>query len=77
MIPEIDRSPAATLEVMRFGAGYVIANSSFSWWAAFLSKKPDVEVIAPQPWFQGMDEPRDLIPPNWQRIEAGYLRATH
>lgn len=76
MIPEVEDSAAATLEVMRFGVGYVIANSTFSWWAAFLSKKPNVEVIAPEPWFQGMDEPRDLIPSTWQRINAGYLRST-
>jgi hypothetical protein len=76
MIPEIEDSAAATLEVMRFGVAYVIANSTFSWWAAFLSKKPNVEVIAPEPWFQGMDEPRDLIPSTWHRIDAGYLRST-
>jgi hypothetical protein len=76
MIPEIENSAAATLEVMRFGVGYVIANSTFSWWAAFLSKEPNVEVIAPEPWFQGMDEPRDLIPSTWQRIDAGYLSST-
>ena len=76
MIPEIEDSAAATLEVMRFGVAYVIANSTFSWWAAFLSKKPNVEVIAPEPWFQGMDEPRELIPSTWHRIDAGYLRST-
>jgi hypothetical protein len=72
MIPEIENSAAATLEVMRLGVGYVIANSTFSWWAAFISKTHNVEVIAPQPWFRGMDEPRDLIPSTWQRIDAGY-----
>jgi hypothetical protein len=77
LIPEIEGSPAATLEVMRLGAGYVIANSTFSWWAAFLKKNNEAEVIAPQPWFSGMQEPFDLIPANWQRIDAGFKSNYH
>ena len=72
IIPEVEGSPAATLEVMRLGAGYVIANSTFSWWAAFLRKNEDAEVIAPTPWFSGMPEPVDLIPINWERIDSGF-----
>jgi hypothetical protein len=63
-------SSAVTLEIMRVGNGYVIANSTFSWWAAFLSRNKDVEVVAPLPWFSGMKEPVDLIPNNWTRIES-------
>jgi hypothetical protein len=72
LISEIDESPAATLEVMRLGAGYVIANSTFSWWAAYLRKNEDAEIIAPTPWFSRMPEPVDLIPINWQRISSGF-----
>jgi hypothetical protein len=72
LISEIDESPAATLEVMRMGAGYVIANSTFSWWAAFLRKNEEAEVIAPTPWFSGMPEPVDLIPVSWQRVDSGF-----
>jgi hypothetical protein len=64
-------STAATFEVMRLGCGYVIANSTFSWWAAFLSKASGVEVVAPQPWFAGLSEPIYLIPKNWTRIKSG------
>lgn len=64
-IAEINRSPAATLEAMRLGHGYVIANSSFSWWGAFLSYQPDVQVHAPWPWFKGMESPKELLPPEW------------
>ena len=65
-------SAAQTLEIMRYGKGYVIANSTFSWWAAFLSYTADPEVIAPDPWFRHLDNPKDLLPPNWNVI-PGWL----
>lgn len=61
-------SAAQTLEIMRHGKGYVIANSTFSWWAAFLSYTADPEVIAPDPWFRHLDNPKDLLPPTWHVI---------
>ena len=67
---QICDSAAATFEIMRLGIGYVVANSTFSWWAAYLSKNADVEVVAPDPWFAGIEEPVDLIPKNWKRIKS-------
>lgn len=63
-----NESAVVTLEKMRCGSGYIIANSSFSWWGAFLSHTINAPVIAPKPWFAGMDEPNELIPPTWIRI---------
>jgi len=71
-IQEVDDSAAATLQVMRLGHGYVIANSTFSWWGAFLSLSSDVKVIAPSPWFRNLPEPAQLIPPHWARCDAGW-----
>lgn len=65
--PEIF-STVETLELMRMGGGYIIANSSLSWWGAFLSYTSDPRVIAPEPWFVGLAEPRDLVPPTWERL---------
>ncbi|MFN9388250.1 MAG: alpha-1,2-fucosyltransferase, partial [Betaproteobacteria bacterium] len=46
----------------------IIANSSFSWWGAWLNEDPDKIVIAPRHWFSnGMDD-RDLTPPQWIRL---------
>lgn len=69
-IPEIANSTAQTFEVMRFGRGYVIANSSFSWWGAALSYNLGAPVIAPSPWFKKMKEPAYLIPAHWTRLPA-------
>jgi hypothetical protein len=69
-IDEIDNSPASTLQVMRFGKGYVIGNSSYSWWGAFLSVNPDSEVHAPFPWFKGMPSPNEILPPSWTRHQS-------
>ena len=69
-IDQVDSSAASTLEAMREGFGFVIANSSFSWWGAYLAHFRDAPVIAPKPWFQGMDSPIDLIPTNWKTRSA-------
>jgi Glycosyl transferase family 11 len=47
----------------------VIANSSFSWWAAWLNENPDKVVIAPSRWFNNAAiDTKDLIPSSWTRI---------
>ena len=66
-ISDVGNSSSQTLEAMRLGKGFVIGNSSFSWWAARLSLNTGAPVIAPIPWFLGQDEPKDLIPPHWLR----------
>ncbi|MCL5017609.1 MAG: alpha-1,2-fucosyltransferase, partial [Patescibacteria group bacterium] len=47
----------------------VIANSSFSWWGAWLNGHKDKIVIAPKKWFNAGDiNTTDLIPDNWIEI---------
>jgi Glycosyl transferase family 11 len=68
VVPDIVNSATETLELMRNGKGYVIGNSTFSWWGAFLSHNYQVPVMAPTPWFQKGDSPIDIIPPNWIQL---------
>jgi hypothetical protein len=57
-----------TFELMRHAGSYVISNSTYSWWAAMLSYRPNPSVICPEPWFNELPEPVGLIPENWIRV---------
>ena len=46
----------------------IIANSSFSWWGAWLNTSPDKIVIAPKQWFANMQDTSDLLPDNWLKM---------
>ncbi|MBL0923391.1 MAG: alpha-1,2-fucosyltransferase [Sphingomonadaceae bacterium] len=47
---------------------HIIANSSFSWWGAWLANKLDGLTIAPDIWFAGGRPTPDLLPADWVRI---------
>jgi hypothetical protein len=47
----------------------IIANSSFSWWAAWLNKNENKKIIAPSNWFGfGAPSSQDIIPEDWITI---------
>lgn len=61
--------PATEMLAMSEAASLVIANSTFSWWGAWMAgdTKP---VIAPEPWFTGGANIPGLIPPEWTLLSA-------
>lgn len=68
-IRKIDDSHLLPIEIllgMTNGTAYVIANSTFSWWAARYSSARIV--VAPKPWFQNSKSPNDLIPVEWLEL---------
>lgn len=47
---EIDGSTVIDMELMRCCENFIIANSTFSWWASYLSEKKNKTIISPARW---------------------------
>jgi hypothetical protein len=69
-ITVIDHTDAWTAdEDLQLCRHHIIANSSFSWWGAWLNPRPDKVVIAPATWLGLQTRELDLLPPGWAVVE--------
>ena len=57
--------------MMRSCAHQIIANSSFSWWAAWLNKNQWKKVVAPARYVLTEEHVEDRIPKEWRIIDYG------
>ena len=55
------------LYLMSYLKGIIIANSSFSWWSAWLGERDGYKIIAPKAWMGGWIS-KDIVPERWPRI---------
>lgn len=62
--------PWEDMALMARCRNHVVANSSFSWWGAWLNPAPRKVVVAPRSWFQATNkrDTRDLYPAGWVLI---------
>lgn len=59
------------MRLMSFCKHNIIANSSFSWWGAYLNKNPKKIVVSPNKWFNDKKlNTVDLIPDGWHKIDV-------
>lgn len=74
--PPTDSNPAESILLMSRAQAVVTANSSFSWWAAWLADPAASTIVCPVPWLsQAAADESDLRPPGWVTVDAGFTFA--
>lgn len=56
------------MRLMSLYQHHIIANSSFSWWGAWLNPSADKIVVASKHWFANETNIQDVIPQSWVRL---------
>lgn len=56
------------MSLMSMCRHHIIANSSFSWWGAWLNPNPEKIVVAPQRWFAANYDSSEIVPSSWTQL---------
>ncbi|HEX4085242.1 MAG TPA: alpha-1,2-fucosyltransferase [Chthoniobacteraceae bacterium] len=64
----VGRQNYEDLRLMRACRHFIIANSTFSWWGAWLAGGAEKIVVAPKRWGNKLDEMDDPVPDDWVRL---------
>lgn len=69
-VPDSSLNSAQSITLMSLCKHNIIANSSFSWWGAWLNRNNQKVVIAPKKWVKSiLFVNPDIIPHGWHRIQ--------
>lgn len=59
------------MQLMSLCRHNIVANSSFSWWGAWLNQNSEKQIIAPRKWINSLPEDQvDIVPEDWIRMEG-------
>lgn len=70
-INELDIDDISTLAILSRFSSYIISNSTYSWWGAYLGNRIKI-VIAPSIWFKNHQDPEKLYPLKWETVESAW-----
>jgi hypothetical protein len=68
-VNELDLDDICTLAILVRFSSYIISNSTYSWWGAYLGEETKI-VRAPSIWFKNHEDPKKLYPSTWETVES-------
>ena len=63
-IKDFEFTDLEEFNLLKYYSNYILARSTFSWWAAYLSYNKSKKVILPSIWFKKQKTPIDRIAEN-------------